>query len=173
MYHRCAELLAEHAAKVFEIMTGLRPGREVAASGDATRTPGYTLGVRVEFAGRTGEGAPLEGFFVCAFETFESARDIAGLISRKLGLETPAADDRAGVDDVLGEFLNIVIGLTCSDWAERGLATVFDPPQPMVVHSFSDVPPGSRGFHLTLSADGHPGVSIFLVFLSDGARPSE
>jgi CheY-specific phosphatase CheX len=163
---RWAEILGRHAAKVFHIMSGLPPDRLEMTEADLEAGPRHPLGVRVDFTGLDELGRPLSGHFVCAFETAEAARDIASAIAVKMGLSPPDEGDLAGVDAVLGEFLNIVIGLTCSDWAELGLATEFDPPQPLAVHGRGRPDPGSRAFHLTMSAAGRPQVSIYLVFTS-------
>jgi hypothetical protein len=164
VYFHWAELLGRHAAKVFEVMSGLTPDRLEIVEADESEGPRFPLGVRVDFKGREASKAPLGGFFVCAFENLRSAGDIAAAIAAKLGTEVSSEAGQTGVDDVLGEFLNNVIGLTCSDWAEHGLETEFDPPQALVPHE-GDRPAGSRCYHLTLSADGHPPVTFFLVFL--------
>jgi hypothetical protein len=173
VYHRCAEILGRHAAKVFEIMSGLRPDRLEIVEADILNGPRFPLGVRVDFAGRDVEGGGISGFFVCAFETIDSACDIASAIATKLGLEPPSPDDAVGIDNVLGEFLNIVIGLTCSDWADHGLATEFDPPQTLSRQGQADSPAGALAFHLTMATAGHPPVSVFLVFLPGQAGPAK
>ncbi|MDR2367811.1 MAG: hypothetical protein LBF58_06850 [Deltaproteobacteria bacterium] len=164
MYQRWAEILGNHAAKVFYIMSGLRPDRMEIAEADIGGGPRYPLGVRVDFSGHDSAGRPVGGFFVCAFDTTESAADIASTIAIKLGLAPPPPGDSTDIDNVLGEFLNIVIGLTCSDWAEHGLTTEFDPPQALSMHGKTAMA-RSKAYHLTMATDYHPTVSIFLVFL--------
>lgn len=174
MYHRLAEILGHHAAKVFQIMSGLNPDRLEIVEADINGGPRYPLGVRVNFSGRDRGGSSQQGFFVCAFETIESARDIASVIAIKLGLSPPPPTDKAGIDNVLGEFLNIIIGLTCSDWAEHGLVTEFDPPMNLSKHERKNPVVLTKAFHLTMTTGEHPPVSIFLVFqlpLADGGTP--
>jgi hypothetical protein len=161
MHLRLAEVLGRHASEVFKAMSGLEPlGPEIAEAGPGAG-PLHPMGARVDFHGRDASGAPWSGFFVCAFATLAAARDVASAIAAKLGVEV--ADDPEGVDGVLGEYLNIVIGLTCSDWAVGGLETVFDPPLPLAATTDGGVPPRSRSFHLAMAIEGHPSMSLFLV----------
>jgi hypothetical protein len=146
-------------------MSGLAPDRLEISEADESEGPRFPLGVRVDFKGTTDSKKPLAGFFVCAFENSRAAGDIAAAIAAKLGVGFSLDAEQTGVENVLGEFLNVVIGLTCSDWAEHGLTTEFDPPQPLIVHEGDRKPSGSECYHLTLSAAGHPPVTIFLVFL--------
>ena len=161
MHLRLAETLGRHASGVFKTMSGLTPAGLAISEAGPSEGPLHPMGVRVDFKGRDGSGTPWSGFFICAFATMEAARDIAGAISAKLGVDS--ADDPAGVDNVLGEYLNIVIGLTCSDWAKGGLETEFDPPRRLEARPDSGAGPGSRCFHLTMTLDGHPSISLFLV----------
>ena len=171
MYHRWAEILGHHAAKVFQIMSGLFPDRLEIVEADVHGGPRYPLGVRVDFAGHKDSDKPVRGYFVCAFDTIESAWDIASAIAIKLGLAPPPPGDVTDIDNVLGEFLNIVIGLTCSDWAEHGLVTEFDPPQTLSMHDKSGTLDWDKAYHLTLTVELHPTVSIFLVFLAGVGAP--
>ncbi|MDR2302036.1 MAG: hypothetical protein LBF38_08370 [Deltaproteobacteria bacterium] len=167
MYHRWAEILGHHAAKVFQIMSGLFPERLEIVEADIDGGPRYPLGVRVDFSGRNDSDNAVRGFFVCAFDAIESAADIASAIAIKLGLAPPPPGDATDIDNVLGEFLNIVIGLTCSAWAEHGLVTEFDPPQTLSTHKKDASLVWAKAYHLTMTIENHPAVSIFLVFLPE------
>jgi hypothetical protein len=171
VYHRWAEILGHHAAKVFQIMSGLSPDRLEIVEAGASGGPRYPLGARVDFSGENAVGDPVRGYFVCAFETVDSAGDIASAIAIKMGLDPPERGDANGIDNVLAEFLNIVIGLTCSDWAEHGLVTEFDPPQSLSIHGRDHALGWDKAYHLTMTVTQHPTVSIFLVFLSGGVNP--
>jgi hypothetical protein len=171
VYQRWAELLGHRASKVFRLMSGLSPDSLEIVEADINSGPRYPLGVRVNFYGRDQEGLGVSGFFVCAFESVESAGDIASAIAAKMGLSPPAASDVTGIDNVLGEFLNTVIGLTCSEWADHGLTTEFDPPLALSRHESEKALACSKAFHLTMATDKHSTVSIFLVFLSGGETP--
>ncbi|MDR0622383.1 MAG: chemotaxis protein CheX [Deltaproteobacteria bacterium] len=146
-------------------MSGLFPDRLEIVEADVNGGPRSPLGVRVDFAGRKDSGQPARGYFVCAFDSIEAAGDIASAIAIKLGLAPPPPGDVTDIDNVLGEFLNIVIGLTCSDWAEHGLVTEFDPPQTLSMHDKNVTLEWEKAYHLTLSVELHPTVSVFLVFL--------
>jgi hypothetical protein len=172
VYHRWAEILGQHAAKVFQIMSGLFPESLEIVEADIDGGPRYPLGVRVDFKGRDQGEKTVKGFFVCAFDTIESAGDIASAIAIKLGLAPPPPGDATDIDNVLGEFLNIVIGLTCSAWAEHGLTTEFDPPQTLSMHDKDATLVWTKAYHLTMSIENHPAVSIFLVFLPQEAGQS-
>jgi hypothetical protein len=154
-------------------MSGLGPERLEIVEADINCGPHYPLGVRVNFSGREANIGSFNGFFVCAFETVNSAGDIASAIARKMGLLPPSSDDIIGIDNVLGEFLNIVIGLTCSDWSEHGLEAEFDPPLNLSKHDQKETLVSAGAYHLTMTTDQHPPVSIFLVFLPSLAADSE
>jgi hypothetical protein len=162
-----AEILGRHAAGVFKTMSGLEPDRLEIVEAVESEGPRYPMGVRVAFQGRDRQSRPWSGFFICAFATLEAARDIAMAIAQKLGVAESVTGTVDSVDDVLGEFLNIIIGLTCSDWTDRGLETEFDPPDKLVERQMSGFAPGTKAFHLTMTIDGHAPVSFFLVFHSD------
>ncbi|MDR2442378.1 MAG: hypothetical protein LBE31_02520 [Deltaproteobacteria bacterium] len=173
MYHRLAEILGRHAAGVFKTMSGLEPDRLEIVEALQTDGPRYPVGVRVDFLGNNQANRKVSGFFICAFETFDAAKDIAVVIAKKMGvLDSLSGDDLEGVDNVLGEFLNIIIGLTCSDWSDHGLTTEFDPPEKLVLCPEVENPLGSRGFHLTMTAIDHPPISFFLVLLPESAAIS-
>jgi hypothetical protein len=166
VFHRLAEILGRHAATVFKTMSGLEPDRLEIIEAEENEGPRYPLGVKVDFHSLKDRPEELAGFFVCAFKTSEAAKEIASVIAGKLGLSGALAKSERGVDDILGEFLNIVIGLTCSDWADHGLITEFEPPQPLINCQFDSFPPLAKAYHLTMSSLGHPDVSIFLVFFN-------
>ncbi|MDR2455231.1 MAG: chemotaxis protein CheX, partial [Deltaproteobacteria bacterium] len=132
--------------------------------------PRYPMGARVNFKGLDRDHQPWSGFFICAFATIEAAKDIAMAIASQMGVADSVTGTVDSVDQVLGEFLNIVIGLTCSDWIERGFETEFDPPEMLLERKDPGFEPEERAYHLTMTIEGHPEVSFFLVFL---ASPQE
>jgi hypothetical protein len=165
VYHRYAEILAGHAATVFKTMSGLEPDTLEIVEDLENQGPKYNLGVRVDFKSLD-EGCRVKsGFFICAFETIEAAGDIAAVIAKKLGVEMVLDSTVDSIDDVLGEFLNVAIGLTCSDWADQGINIEFSPPQKMSTWKPAPSASSTKAFHLTMETRGRPTVSIFLVFL--------
>jgi hypothetical protein len=163
-----AEILGRHAAGVFKAMSGLEPDRLEIVEAVENEGPRYPIGVRVDFHGLDRGHKPWSGYFICAFPDLAASRDIAQAICDKLGLAGMVTEEIGSVDDVLGEFLNIVIGLTCSDWTDRGLETEFDPPASLSESQAAALGQGARAFHLTLGIEGHPPVSFFLVFSPQG-----
>jgi hypothetical protein len=146
-------------------MSGLEPESLEILEDVDNKGPRYPLGVRVDFRSLDAHSPLHSGFFLCAFETVEAARDIAAVIASKLGVEGCLDSTIESVDNILGEFLNIVIGLTCSDWADRGLVTEFTPPRKLAQWQSLDFVAGEIAFHLSLKTISHPDVSVFLVFL--------
>jgi CheY-specific phosphatase CheX len=167
MYHRYAEILGKHASDVFKSMSGLTPTKINVFPTGVFQKITYPLGVRVDFSGSSDLGHLVTGFFICAFDSFEAASEIAKSIAVHLGLEAQIAEQKEGVDNVVAEFLNIVIGLTCSDWAESGLRIDFNPPEKLVEHHIHPVSKEAMAFHLIIETSDSLKVSIFLNFMSD------
>ena len=71
---------------------------------------------------------------------------------------------REGVENVLAELLNIIIGLTSSDWAKLGLEIIFDPPEKLGGHLIDPIPAGSAAYHLTIAFPDKREIAIFLHF---------
>jgi CheY-specific phosphatase CheX len=144
----------------------------------------YAEGVKVNFKGRAlslsqgpgeaagqeaggsgGVGQALGGYFICAFHVFRVAQELARRIAVKMGLGPGLADTREGVENVIGEFLNVIIGLTSSDWAKKGLEILFDPPEKLGGHLIDPIPTGSEAYHLAINLMDGQEISIFLNFL--------
>jgi hypothetical protein len=126
----------------------------------------YVEGARVDFKGQI-QGRPVGGFLICAFHVFQVAQDLARAIAVKMGLDPEMASHRQGVENVLAEFLNIIIGLTCSDWAKFGLDIVFDPPEKLVAHYLAPVAKEDEAYHMTFKlSGGDRRIDFFLRFLA-------
>jgi hypothetical protein len=123
------------------------------------------VGERVVFRGEAERGSRVNGFFICAFETMEAAVLFARDIADYLGL--PPSSSRSEPDDFVGEFLNVVIGLTCSAWAEHGLRVDFSPPERLQEHTVDPAPGTGRCFRVTISAGGRYTATLFLNFLPE------
>jgi hypothetical protein len=174
MYLKCSQSLASHAADVFTTMTRRAPSsvesRREGAAGPRRR---FTLGERVNFRGEAGQGASVNGFMICAFDSMEEAALFARDVADYLGLS--ASSSKNETDNYVGEFLNVVIGLTCSAWADHGLRVEFSPPERLQEHTIEQ--PGDRGhcFSVTITeAEGRYSATLFLNFLPEpGARGSD
>jgi hypothetical protein len=103
------------------------------------------------------------GFFICAFETMDDAYLFAADISRYLGLT--ASKTKQETDNYVGEFLNVVIGLTCSAWAEHGLRVEFDPPEKLQEHAIDKKPAKGHFSQVAIMAENHYSATLFVHFL--------
>jgi hypothetical protein len=83
-------------------------------------------------------------------------------VAKYLGLST--SDERALPDSYVGEFLNVVIGLTCSAWADHGFRVEFNPPKTLEEHVIDTASTAGVYYHLLLSAENYYQTSIFLHF---------
>jgi hypothetical protein len=160
---RLAEILGRHAVGVLKTMSGLEALSLVIDEADH-EGPRHPMGAKVGFHGLAREGRPFSGVLVCAFATAEAALEVATAIASRLGVADAVTGTVESVDDVLGEFLNIIIGLTCPDWLELGLETEFDPPERLRDLSGDALAPRSEAFHLTLGLSGDREISFHLVF---------
>ncbi|MDR1086245.1 MAG: chemotaxis protein CheX [Deltaproteobacteria bacterium] len=165
IYHKCAEILGQHAQDVMVRMSSVaHPGESLKLETKSLKRR-YAEGVKVSFRGLSPDNKPIAGFFICAFHLYNAARDLARDIAVKMGLGPELSDTREGVENVLGEFLNIIIGLTCSDWTKEGLDINFDPPEKLGGHRIEPVSQEALAYHLTLKMTGAREISIFLNFL--------
>jgi CheY-specific phosphatase CheX len=144
-------------------MSTLTPRLDALVRAEVQRGHSFVEGVKVNFRGRA-QGRLTRGFFICAFDAFPVAQSLARNIAVKLGLGQDLAANREGVENVLAEFLNIIIGLTCSDWAKNGLEIDFDPPRRLGTHDLDPAPPGTEAYHLTLKLPDNREIAIFLSF---------
>jgi hypothetical protein len=168
MYEKCSQALASHAAAVFTTMTRRAPSRVEVAPGSQTGVPMcFTLGERVEFRGEAKHGLKVKGFFICAFDTMNSAVAFARDIAAYLGL--PASSSKQETDNYVGEFLNVVIGLTCSAWADHGLRVDFSPPERLQEHSIGQAARSGHSWRVTIEAEGRYSTTLFLYFLPETA----
>lgn len=170
MYEKCSLALASHASAVFATMTRRRPDRvETRPERPGGQRTRFTLGERVDFRGENPEGARVNGFFICAFDTLEKAVLFARDVADYLGL--PSSTSKAETDNYVGEFLNVVIGLTCSAWADHGLRVDFSPPERLQEHDVGDVPESGHCFRVSIESEGHYSATILLFFLPEAAAP--
>jgi hypothetical protein len=164
MYKKCSKSLASHAADVFKTMTGHIPTKiEISANDQPGTQMHYTIGVRVNFQGvEIAQGQAVKGFFICAFETLDLAFSFAGDISKYLGLT--AINSVSEIDNYVGEFLNVVIGLTCSTWAEHGLIVEFYPPEQLKEHTIEINPSSGHFFQVAIFAENFYKTTLFVHF---------
>lgn len=124
MYTEYVEILAKHANGIFEEMTGAD-----------------VLNHRIKLDERLGVSTPyaytiayehmeknIKGQFVLGFANNAMAVAVASALAEKMGLPPVSDLDDIAVD-LLGEFLNTIIGRTISEWDQMGLPVRFSPPQ--------------------------------------------
>jgi hypothetical protein len=162
MYEKCAKSLASHAANVFRTMTGHEPSNVVILDDKERGKHNFTLGARVNFKGEEADGPEVKGFFICAFETKKHASHFALDVSRYLGLNT--SDNLIDIDNYVAEFLNVVIGLTCSSWADHGLRMEFDPPEKLQEHTIDKSPSSGYFFEVGILAENFYKTVLFVHF---------
>ncbi|MDR2460741.1 MAG: hypothetical protein LBE38_08175 [Deltaproteobacteria bacterium] len=163
MYKNCSKSLATHAAEVFHTMTGHKPSKvEILTTSTNETEHHFTIGERVEFQGKDRKGLNVKGFFICAFETMDAALRFSQDISTYLGLTT--SNTKGEADNYIGEFLNVVIGLTCSAWADHGLRVDFNPPEKLQEHSIDKAPLSGHFFQVIIEASSFYKTTLFLHF---------
>jgi hypothetical protein len=164
MYDKCSQALASHAAAVFATMTRRAPTRvDVRPEGVGAPCLRFPLGERVDFKGEAVHGSKVKGYFICAFDAMDSAVCFARDVAVYLGL--PASSSKAETDNFVGEFLNVVIGLTCSAWADHGLRVDFSPPERLQEHTIDQPPLPGHCYRVTIEAEGLYSATLFLNFL--------
>ncbi len=123
MYLQFVKALAENAVKAFREMTGTGViGVDLKLQTSESLDLPIAQVIQYE-----GKDAPLAGVFVLGFDSTAAAKGVAGALAAKLGLPKPETLDEDAID-MLGEFMNVVVGRTISDWDSEGMPVVFGPP---------------------------------------------
>jgi hypothetical protein len=149
-------------------MTGHHPTRVEIGGGHEDSLKQFSLGERVNFQGKEDSGASVTGYFICAFETLISALAFAQDIASYLGLAS--SEPKSETDSFVGEFLNVVIGLTCSTWADHGLRVDFNPPERLQAHAIDKYPTEGHFFQVSIRVEGFYQTTIFLHFLPESKK---
>lgn len=123
MYLNFVKSLAEHAVIAYREMTD---SGIIGVDIRQQKNPSIDLPIAtvIEYQGKT---SPISGVFVLGFESLEAAIEVAGYLAAKLGLPKPLTVD-ADTIDLIGEFMNVVVGRTISEWDRQGTPVVFGPP---------------------------------------------
>ena len=88
----------------------------------------------------------LKGNFILGFNP-EIVVPLASSISENMGLE-PVTQFDESAQDILGEFLNTVVGRTVSEWDRLGLPVRFDPPKMVKDSAMNSYTFGTSGYHM-------------------------
>jgi hypothetical protein len=111
----------------------------------------------------------VSGFFICAFSDFREAEALASDVAARLGL-VPGVS-KGEVESFVGEFLNVIIGLTCAAWADRGLRVDFSPPEGLAEHRLDHPEDDGLSWQVRIGlADRYQAV-LFLVFRPEASSP--
>lgn len=123
MYLQFVRILAENAVRAYREMTdsGII-GVDVKLQENQSVDLPIAQVIQYE-----GKDSPLAGVFVLGFDSTIAALDVAGLLAAKLSLPKPQTLNKEAID-LLGEFMNVVVGRTISAWDRKGTPVIFGPP---------------------------------------------
>jgi hypothetical protein len=171
MLETYAKIVGRHTAGLLSRVTN--GGRFRVRLYDLLRErPVCELAARIDFEGVMANGRKVvEGYMVCGAIKFVDILPLLSDIAVHLGLEASIVDTEDGPQNLLNEFLNIVIGLTGADWAEHGFEMNFSIPQTLSGQALPPFNPREHAFHLVVvSAATGLHVDILVVF-NDCGQP--
>jgi len=123
------------------------------------------LAARIDFGGHLDEGRnKVDGYLVCGVGRLNEIRPLLADIAVHMRLDPAILETETGPQDILSEFLNIVIGLTGADWAEHGFEMDFSPPQILRGQTLPTPQPDDHSFHVVVSAMTGLQVDIVVAF---------
>lgn len=158
-----AEILGKRAAEVVRRTSDLPP-TGVAVTGRIAAPPECELAVRIDFRGTMTGGAPVSGYVLCGSVRHEQSRPLLAAMARHFGLSGSWADSAQGAADILGEFLNIIVGLAAADWGEHGFEMDFSTPENVSGRPPSAFGPDDHPFHIVVTTEGGAEVHLLAVF---------
>ena|GEM_PF-3262244 len=171
MWDVFAQILGRHTAAILGEVTERKPDRLRLSRLSCQETLSVCeLAVLIDFHGLLTEGREkrVSGYMACGAVSGADIKPLLKAMAGHLGLDPAILETAAGPQNILNEFLNIVIGLTGADWAEHGFEMSFSPPQ---VLSGLPLPPrvqDDQAFHLYVSAPDGIQVDIVVVFSLPG-----
>ncbi len=161
------KILADHAADVIKLTSGLTPGR-VSINGRPQEPPLCELAVRIDFGGSLSDDRNVRGYLTCGAVSQKEFLPLLAAIAGHLGLEASVLESPDGPKDILSEFLNIIIGLTGADWSSHGFVMDFGPPADLSGRPPEPLNPSDQAYHLTLDVPSENGlvtkVDLLAVF---------
>lgn len=127
------------------------------------------LAVDIDFDGVLTEGLKkVNGYVICGAASYADVRPLLTDIADHLGLEASILETESGPQNILKEFLNIVIGLTGAEWAENGFDIDFSTPDIISGRVLPPIGSGDHSFHLVASSPAGIRVDILVVFNEHG-----
>jgi len=165
-----AKILGQHAASILDRITD--GGPFLSRFRDLPRERIVCeLAVSIDFEGFLVEDRKkVGGYLVCGAVRYDDIRPLLADVAAHLGLDEAILETEAGPQDILDEFLNIVIGLTGADWAEHGFEMSFSTPNILSGQLLPPSQPGDQAFHVAVSAETGLQVDIVLVFNDHNGR---
>lgn len=155
MYVKYLETLSSCLLGVLRQLTHIGQARVKVQKGEPP-SGGLPVAQVIEYQGRE---SPLRGFFVLGFPTQEMALTLANALGAKMGLAASQTMDQTALD-LLGEFMNTVVGRTISAWDRLGMPVTFGPPSPLQQAQIQPVEGfDNQSYLITLSMD-----NSYLVF---------
>ncbi|MCB2186006.1 MAG: response regulator [Deltaproteobacteria bacterium] len=135
-YQAYVEILAKVSAAILAAMSGQSVERLKCLPG-ASAVNVFPLALVINY--EQINDSTKQGHFVLGFSDLPMALTVASAISRQMGLGRLTELDAIAVD-VLGEFMNTVVGRTISTWDRMGMPVAFGPPSPLQQAEIRPVP---------------------------------
>ena len=134
--------------------------------------PFFELAARITFEGVLAETRQKgRGHIVCGVVNLTNDRPLLKDMAAYLGLGADALETENGPQNILNEFLNVVIGLAGSTWSEHGFAINFSTPRALSGQPMPPPAPDHQSFHVVVSSPHGLQVDILVVFREYG-RPA-
>jgi hypothetical protein len=171
MWEAYANMLGHHAARILSRIANGGPFTTL-LGGPPREQPVYALAVRIDFEGVLAETRlEVGGHIICGLARFADIRPLLTDVAAYLGSEATVLEIETGPQDILNEFVNIVIGLTGASWTEHGFEMNFSTPRALSGLIPPTPSPADHAFNLAVSAGTGLKVDIMVVF-SDHGRPA-
>jgi len=171
MLETYAKMLGYNTAGILRRITDGRDFQIQLSGLPPSKPPTCELAVSIDFEGFMDDaGKKVSGRMTCGSIRFTDIRPLLTGIAAHLGLEEAILETETGPQNILNEFLNIVIGQTGADWAEHGFEMNFSTPCALSGQSLPILNPDDQAFHVVVSDLAGIQVDIVVVF-NDRGRP--
>ena len=165
MWETYAKIVGQHTANILTSITECGPFNILLSDLPRGRNSARELAVIIEFEGLlTDRREEVKGYMVCGAVHRGDVWPLLAYIASHLGLDASILETETGPQDILDEFLNIVIGVAGADWAEHGFEMNFSIPHPLSGHTLPLPQPNDEAFHLVVSGPAGLQVDIMVVF---------
>lgn len=156
-----AQIVADQAAELITKIAGLNPASiEVAPGSEALAEGSLTLFIEFRSVSAAQRGG---GRLLCSCPPQDDGQwPLIQAIARTMGFDQSLMDSPDGPANILGEYLNMVMGLAAADWAEQGFQIYFSTPK---IFNSLQVPTNSPGrFQMTIITDCGARLDLRLSF---------